>query len=84
MRGLCLIKNYSIAGWWWCTTLIPAPRRQRQVDLCESEASLVYTASSRTAKATQRNLDSKQNKTKQNKNKNKKPKKKQQQKYPMG
>jgi hypothetical protein len=30
--------------------------RQRQVDLCEFEASLVYRASSRIAKATQRNL----------------------------
>jgi hypothetical protein len=29
--------------------------RQRQVDLCESETCLVYRASSRTARATQRN-----------------------------
>jgi hypothetical protein len=28
--------------WWWSTSLIPALGRQRQVDLCESEASLVY------------------------------------------
>ena len=36
--------------------LIPALRRQRQVDLCEFEASLVYRASSRTVRAvTQRN-----------------------------
>ena len=28
--------------WWWCMPLIPELRRQRQVDLCESEASLVY------------------------------------------
>ena len=35
--------------------LIPALRRQRQVDLCEFEASLVYRVSSRTARATQRN-----------------------------
>uniref|UniRef100_A0A8C6W909 Histone-lysine N-methyltransferase n=1 Tax=Nannospalax galili TaxID=1026970 RepID=A0A8C6W909_NANGA len=27
---------------WWCTPLIPALRRQRQVDLCEFKASLVY------------------------------------------
>ena len=26
----------------WCTPLIPALGRQRQVDLCEFEASLVY------------------------------------------
>jgi hypothetical protein len=31
--------------------LIPAPRRQRQVDPCEFEASLVYRVSSRTATA---------------------------------
>jgi hypothetical protein len=36
-------------------TLIPALERQRQVDLCELKASLVYRVSSRIAKATQRN-----------------------------
>ena len=36
--------------------LIPALRRQRQADLCDFEASLVYRAGSRTARAvTQRN-----------------------------
>ena len=35
--------------------MIPALGRQRQVDLCEFKASLVYRGSSRTAKATQRN-----------------------------
>ena len=35
--------------------LIPALGRQRQVHLCEFKASLVYGASSRKAKATQRN-----------------------------
>ena len=45
--------------------LIPALRRQRQADLCEFEASLVYRVSSRTFRATQRNPDfRKQNKTK--------------------
>ena len=39
--------------------LIPALGRQRQVDLCEFEASLVYRVSSRTARATQRNPVSK-------------------------
>lgn len=34
----------------------PQLRRQKQVDLCESEATLVCRASSRTAKVTQRNL----------------------------
>jgi hypothetical protein len=42
-------------------TLFPAPGRQRQVDLCELE--LVYKASSRIAKTTQRKLVS-ENKTK--------------------
>ena len=31
-----------MAGPWWCTPLIPALWRQRQVDLCEFEASLVH------------------------------------------
>lgn len=31
---------------WWCTHLTPWPPRQRQVDLCEIEASLVCTVSS--------------------------------------
>jgi hypothetical protein len=35
------------------TPLIPALRRQRWVDLCESEDSLVYMASFRPARATQ-------------------------------
>jgi hypothetical protein len=42
-------------GWWWCTPLIPALRRQRQVYLCEFEASLIYRVSSRTVSAIQRN-----------------------------
>ena len=32
-------------GRWWCTPLIPALRRQRQVDLCEFKANLVYKLS---------------------------------------
>ena len=44
---------------------IPAFRRQRQVDLCELDASLVYRVSSKIARATGRKLASKkQNKTK--------------------
>jgi hypothetical protein len=35
-------------------SLIPALRKQRQVDLCEFKASLVYRASFRTARATQK------------------------------
>ena len=40
--------------------IIPALGRQRQVNLCEFEASLVYRASSRASRATQRNPVSKQ------------------------
>jgi hypothetical protein len=40
---------------------MPALGRQRQADLCKFKASLVYKASSRTARATQRNLASKKN-----------------------
>jgi hypothetical protein len=36
--------------------MYPALGRQRQAELCEFEASLVYTVSSRTPKAAQRNL----------------------------
>jgi hypothetical protein len=44
--------------------LIPAPRRQKQADLCEFETSLVYRGSSGTARDTQRNpvLKKKKNK----------------------
>jgi hypothetical protein len=37
---------------WPCTPLIPELRRQRQKDLCEFEASLLYIVSSRTARRT--------------------------------
>jgi hypothetical protein len=47
--------------------LIPTLGRQRQVDLCEFEASLVYRVSSRTARDTQRNPVSKKTKPKQKK-----------------
>jgi hypothetical protein len=51
---------------------VPALRKQRQADLCEFEASLVYRVSSRTAKVTQRNPVSKQtNKQKEKKFKRK-------------
>lgn len=33
---------------------IPVPRRQRQVDICDFKPILVYTASTRTARAAQR------------------------------
>jgi hypothetical protein len=44
------------AEWWWLTPLIPALGRLKQVDLCEFKVSLVYRASSRPARAIQRNL----------------------------
>jgi hypothetical protein len=58
------LKMNKEAGRWWCIPLTPALERQRQVDLCEFEASLVYRVSSRTARATQRNpaKETKQNK----------------------
>ena len=36
--------------------MVPALGRQRQADFCDYIDSLVYTVSSRTGKATQRNL----------------------------
>ena len=51
--------------------LFPALRRQRQVDLFEFEASLVYRASSRTARTTQRHPVSK-NKQKRKRKKERK------------
>jgi hypothetical protein len=52
--------------------LIPALGSQRQVDICEFEASLVYKESSRTARAvTQRNCLKRQNNTIQYKQKTK-------------
>jgi hypothetical protein len=41
--------------------LILAFRRQRQVHICEFRTSLVYRASSKTVRATQKNLVSKTN-----------------------
>ena len=38
-------------GWvWWCIPFNPVPERQRQVDLCNFEATLVYVVSSRLAR----------------------------------
>ena len=46
-----------------CTPLILAPGSEKQEDLCEFKASLVYRASSRAAMVTQRNLSWKKTKT---------------------
>ena len=41
-KGSTLLEVQT-EGWeWWCTPLIPALRRQGQVNLREFEASLVY------------------------------------------
>ena len=50
----------KISNWTrWCTPLIPAFRKWRQVDLCEFKASLVYRVSSRIIRTTHRNPVSK-------------------------
>ena len=59
-------------------SLVPALWRQSQVDFYEFEVSLIYRANSRIAKATHRNVVSKnqeQNKTKQKKQKQTKERK---------
>jgi hypothetical protein len=35
-------KNQETAGQWWQTPLVPALRQQKQVDLCEFKANLIY------------------------------------------
>jgi hypothetical protein len=61
------LKRIIQAGRWWCTPFIPALGRQRQADLCEFDASLVYKVSFRTARATQRNPVYKNQKNQSNK-----------------
>jgi hypothetical protein len=63
---MLFFKTYKIARWWLYTPLIPALWKQRQVDLCEFKASLIYSVSSRSARATQRTLVSKKQKNLQN------------------
>jgi hypothetical protein len=50
---------------WWCMPLIPA-LRDRDMQISEFEASLIYKVRSRTARAIQRNaVSNKQNRTQQ-------------------
>jgi hypothetical protein len=49
-------KLHSNSQAWWHMPLIPALGSLRQVHLCEFVAILVYKASSRTVRATQRNI----------------------------
>jgi hypothetical protein len=54
-----MLTNQRIVNWvLWRMPLIPSLRRQRQ-EISELEASLVYRASSRPTRATQRNSVSK-------------------------
>lgn len=50
---MAIINNY-VHGTWWSMSLTPVLLKQQRVDLCASEASQVYTASSRTSRATVR------------------------------
>jgi hypothetical protein len=69
------LKKTETAWRWWHIPLIPALGRQRQVGVCEFEASLVYRVSSRASKATQGNNvieNKKERKENSNKQTNKK------------
>ena len=48
-----VLERVCLAELWWLMPVISALGRQRQEDLSEFEASLVYKVSSRTARATQ-------------------------------
>ncbi|EGV96880.1 Forkhead-associated domain-containing protein 1 [Cricetulus griseus] len=60
-----LRKIGQLTGSGGCTLLIPVLGRQRQVDLYEFKASLLYRMSSRTARATQETLSQKTKKKKE-------------------
>jgi hypothetical protein len=47
-------KSFFCTEWWQYTPLIPALERQKPLDFCEFETSLVYIVNSRTAQSTQR------------------------------
>jgi hypothetical protein len=54
-----LVRIYFQAQWWWHIPLILEFGRQRQADLFEFKASLVYRVSFRITRAAQRNPVSK-------------------------
>jgi hypothetical protein len=58
------VRNTAEAGWWSHAPLNPALRRQWETGLCEFEANLIYRASFKPARATQRDLLPKKKKTK--------------------
>lgn len=53
VKGHTVLKR-GASRVWWCTPLTAALQRQRQVHLCEFEASLASISSSRAVKVTQR------------------------------
>jgi hypothetical protein len=57
------VKKAQLAEQWWGKPLIPALGRQRQRDLCEFKVTLIYKASSRTARDVTRRNQSQKTKT---------------------
>jgi hypothetical protein len=53
------LEKWGFTGQWWYTTWILSLKRKRQRNVSEFEASLVYRASSRPARAIQQNPVSK-------------------------
>lgn len=62
MRDGANSKEAIIAARWWRTPLNPALRTQRQGDVCEFKASLVYIVSSRPSRLHTKTLSMKQKK----------------------